>query len=109
MNRDDLIGRIVAATNPPPLAVEVEGLGSVFVRVQTAFDAEQLRKKLEAAPKDDALYTSRVLTFVLCDSEGKLLFDIEDAEAVKTLAGLPQAKAQKLLEASNQANALGKG
>lgn len=108
MKREDLIARIKAASNPKPASVEVPGLGAVFVRVMTAFDADGMRKKLETLPKDDGCQIGRMLATVLCDQTGSPLFNLDDAEAVLMLSKLPQDTAAAVLRAANEATSPGK-
>ena len=96
MTRDELIASILARSSPKPLAVD--GLG--FVRVMTAYDADQTRRKLEAMKKEDGCETGRVLACLLCDEEGTLLFDVADAESVLKLAKLPPDVQMAFLNAS---------
>jgi hypothetical protein len=105
MTRDELIASILAKSGPKPLAVD--GLG--FVRIMTAYDADQTRKKLEALKKDDGCETGRLLAMLLCDEDGALLFDASDAEAVLKLAKLPPELQMAALGAGKEAAAGPKG
>ena len=98
--RDQLIKSILAKSNPKP--VPVEGFG--FVKVMTAYDADQMRKKTESLKKDDGCETGRLLACLLCDAEGVLLFDAADADSVLKLSKLPQDVAMACIEASRKAN-----
>lgn len=100
MTRDELIASILAKSGPKP--IPVEGLG--FVRVMTAYDADQLRKKTEANKKDDGCDTGRLLACLLCDEDGGLLFDVADAEAVLMLSKLPQDLQVACIDASRKSN-----
>ena len=108
MKRSDLIARITAASSPKPVSVDVEGLGVVLVRVMTAFDADSVRKKIEALPKDDGCQIGRMLALVLCDEGGQPLFNAEDAEQVLMLSKLPQGASTAILKAANEAQSPGK-
>ena len=99
-SREQLIKTILSKSNPKPIAVD--GIG--FVRVMTAFDADQMRKKTESLKKDDGCDTGRLLACLLCDAEGVLLFDAADSEAVLKLSKLPQDIAMSCIEASRKAN-----
>jgi hypothetical protein len=99
MTRDELIASILSKSGPPPIKVE-----GGFVRVMTAYDADQTRKKLEALKKDDGCETGRLLACLLCDEEGSLLFDVSDAEQVLKLAKLPPDMQMTFLNASKQTN-----
>lgn len=103
MKREELIERILGASNPAPNQIEVEGLGAVYTRVMTAHAAELMRKKLDTLPKDDGCYVGRMLAFVLCDEAGELLFDAADAETALKLSKLPPRAQQKVMQAANEA------
>lgn len=98
--REELIASILAKSGPKPLAVE--GLG--FVKVMTAYDADQMRRKTEPLKKDDGCETGRLLACLLCDADGVLLFDPADAEAVLKLSKLPQEIALAVIDASRKGN-----
>lgn len=100
MTRDELIASIIARSGPKPRAVE--GLG--FVRVMTAYDADQLRRKTDANKKDDGCDTGRLLACLLCDEDGSLLFDVGNAEDVLMLSKLPQDEQVAYIEASRKSN-----
>jgi hypothetical protein len=109
MTRDELIASILGASSPKPQEVEVSGLGAVYVRVMTAFDADQTRKQLEALKKDDGCETGRLLACILTDESGSLLFDVGDSESVLKLAKLPPAMQTTVIEAANRANGVKAG
>jgi hypothetical protein len=109
MNRDQLIAAIRGASSPKPAPVPVPGIGDAFVRIMTAYDAAQTKKTLEAMKADDGCETGRLLACLLTDESGELLFDVKNAEDVLMLAKLPPAAQHAVLNASNQANAPGKG
>ena len=108
MSRDDLIAAISKASAPKPVSIEVDGMGTVYLRVMTAYDAEALRKQMEAAKKDDGCETGRLLAGLLCDEDGKLLFDIDNAEQVLMLAKLPSTMQTAMINAGSKANDAGK-
>lgn len=103
MNRDELIAGILAASGPKPIPVEIDGIGTVHVRVMTAYDGEQMRKTLEGLPKDDGCYVGRMMAFVLCDEQGTPLFDPSNAETVLRLSKLPPKMQQRVMQAANEA------
>src|SRR5262245_47700233 len=104
MKRDELIALITKASNPKPVKVDAEGLGTVYARVMTAYDADAMRKKLETLPKDDGCQIGRLLAFVLCDESGALLFNAEDQESAMMLSRLPQNAQGAILRAGSDAN-----
>ena len=101
MSRDALIGRILAASSPKPVAIEVPGIGQVYRKVMTAYDADQMRKQVEKLPKDDGCDVGRTLAFILCDEDGALLFDPADAETVLKLSKL-STEAQQAVFAKSE-------
>lgn len=103
MTRDDLIASILGRSSPKPIPVEYDGQAG-FVRVMTAYDADLTKKKLEAVKKDDGCETGRLLAMLLCDEEGNLLFDVNDADAVLKLAKLPPDFQVAFLGASRKSN-----
>lgn len=104
MKPDQLRASILKASSPKPIRLEVDGIGPVFVRVQTAYDADVNRKKLEAAKKDDNCDIGRLLAIMLCDEEGNALFEMSDDDTVLKLAKLPGYVQEQMLEVSNKAN-----
>ena len=105
MDRNALIASILGASGPKPVQTDVEGIGPVYVRVMTAYDADQARKALEKAKKEDGCEMGRLLTTLLCDSESVGLFDINDADSVLKLSKLPPKAQTAILKAGNLANA----
>jgi hypothetical protein len=92
------------ASSPKPIRLEVDGFGTVFVQVQTAYDQDVIQKKLEAAKKDDHCDTGRILACAMCDADGNLLYDIEDTAAVLELSKLPVYVQREIISSSNKAN-----
>lgn len=101
MNRDALIAKILSASSPKPVKVEADGIGPVYVRVMTAYDADAARKQLAELKKDDGCETGRLLAVLLCDEEGALLFDVNKPDIVLKLAKLPPGVSAKVLNAAN--------
>jgi hypothetical protein len=108
ISRDDLIAAISKASSPKPLQLDVAGIGPVYVKLMTAFDADQTKKKLEVNKKDDGCDVGRLLAAMLCDEEGALLFDSGNAEQVLMLSKLPPGAQGSILNAANEANDPGK-
>jgi hypothetical protein len=107
-SRDELIASICKASSPKPIQLDVAGIGPVFVKLMTAYDAETTRKQLEEHKKEDGCSIGRLLSMMICDEEGTLLFDIRNAEHVLTLSKLPPKAQGDILTAANQANDPGK-
>ncbi|KQV85432.1 hypothetical protein [Rhizobacter sp. Root1221] len=104
LDRMSLRAAVAAATNPPPVKVEIPGLGEVFVAVQTIYTASQNRKRLDALRKDDGLDVGRSLSMVLCDEAGAMLFDIDSEADAHTLSSLTPDVVRRIYEAANKAN-----
>jgi hypothetical protein len=104
MKPEQLRASILKASSPKPIRLEVEGIGPVFVKVQTAYDADVNRKRLDAAKKDDNCEIGRLLAIMLCDEEGNPLFDLADDATAMQLAKLPGSVQSAILDASNKAN-----
>jgi len=104
MSRDALISAILSASSPKPVRIEADGIGPVFVRVMTAYDADFTRKQLASVKADDGCETGRLLACLLCDDVGTLLFDVMDQDVVTQLSKLPPAVSAKVLNAANSAN-----
>jgi hypothetical protein len=103
-SRQDLQALIAAASGPAPQAVDVPGLGRVYVRVMTAYDSDIARKALEAARADDGCEIGRLLATVLCDAGGAPLYDIANAADVMMLSRLPGAVNEAVFKAHRAAN-----
>lgn len=103
-SRQDLQALIAAASGPAPQAVDVPGLGRVYVRVMTAYDSDIARKALEAARADDGCEIGRLLATVLCDAGGAPLYDVASADDVLMLSRLPGAVNEAVFKAHRAAN-----
>ena len=113
MSREDLRALIQGASAPPPHAVEVPGLGSVFVRVMTPFDSDATRRQLEqhgkgadGQPLEDGCAVGRLLASVLCDEAGAPLFEIGNAADVQMLSKLPGPVNNAIFKAHRVANGI---
>ena len=104
-DRNALIASILKASGPKPVKVDVEGIGPIYVRVLTAYDADLARKAMDKAKKEDGCDMGRLLTTLLSDADGTSLFDMNDADTVLKLSKLPQKAQSAILKAGNLANA----
>lgn len=105
MDRATYAAGILKASGPPPVKVEgVDGIGTVYVRVMTAYDADQARKALDKARKEDGCEMGRLLTTLICFDDGATCFDMNDADTVLKLSKLPPKVQTALLKAGNLAN-----
>lgn len=97
MNRDDLIAAMRATASQPPIAVEVDGWGTVYVRPPTVAEVDAARQQEE--PDDDKQF-ARGACRVLCDKDGKRIFDATKPEDVDLLAAQPWSMLTKVIAAS---------
>jgi hypothetical protein len=104
MDAEKLRQTILSRVNPPPVGLEVEGMGQVFVCVQTAYAASQTRAVLEKFGNADHLRDGRTLARILCDAAGELLFDAENDEHALALSKLDPAVSAAIFEAAANAN-----
>lgn len=99
---------IAQASNPAPKSITVEGVGQVYVSVQTPYSASESRRLLDAHKpppgEPDDLEVGRLLALVLVDERGERLFDIGNAEHVTQLAKLPGPVATAILNGHRAAN-----
>jgi len=102
--KDDLL----AFAEPGPVAVEIRGK-TFYVRVMTAYDSSVMAKMLEKHKADDGLETGRILSQLICDKDGKPIYDISNAAEVGKLSRLAPDVNMALFAASNSANGLAEG
>jgi hypothetical protein len=96
---------ILAATTLAPVQVTVPGIAEpVYVAVNSAFSSAQARKDLEECGKDDGRNAGRTLATILCDAEGKLLFDVRNDDDALALSKLGNATISAILAAATKAN-----
>lgn len=76
--------QILAPRPLPREEVDVPELGgTVFVRVMTGIERDAYEARLRKNPETRAENAhGRLLVYCLCDPEGKLLFDPDDADAL---------------------------
>ena len=84
-----------------PVKVEVKGWPELYVRPVTVDEAE-----LQAADMQDKNNAngglSRAAARVICNADGKILFDARNPKHVALLGKQPWPKLQKLLTAANE-------
>lgn len=100
MNKKQLVEAMkkVVESSSKPKQVPVAGLGNVFVRPLTVEETE-----IQNQNSADVLVGERFargIARLICDEEGKRLFDPPTAEDVKLFASLPWESAQLLMSTS---------
>lgn len=76
--------------------------GDIGIKSMTAAEREGLERRLQKEQENNGIRAT-VFIYSVCDLEGKLLFNEEDLEAVKTL---PNAVVSKIFNASNILNGI---
>lgn len=99
MNRDDLIAALKSSAQRPPLAVEVDGWGTLYVKPPTVAEVDASRQQEE--PEGDGKQFARGACRVLCDEAGNRIFDATNAEHVDLLNLQDWAKLQKVIAAAS--------
>ena len=84
MTKDELRAKVLATANPKPMAIEMEGLGLVWVKPLTVGDIEALN-----ADTNPALRAARSIARVLCTEDGQLLFNPDSPEDLFEINRLP--------------------
>lgn len=99
MDRAALIAAMQSTAAEPPVAVEVPKWGTVHVRQVTVAEIDAQSSDTDA--KDDKNKIARAAARVLCDGDGKRLFDPSNADDVALLASQPWPLLRKVLSASD--------
>jgi hypothetical protein len=94
----EVMAAMQATATRPPIKVEVKGWPELYVRPVTVDEAEQQAKDVE--DKDNRHGLARGAARVICNADGKTIFDWRNAEHVALLGKQPWPLLQKLLAAS---------
>jgi len=100
MNRDELIAKMKVTAAQKPTAVTVPGWGKVWVRSLTVDEVDAQDE--DTNDKKDRTRLSRGAARLICDENGKRMFDPENPEDVKLLAAQPWNLVQMVLAASGK-------
>lgn len=100
-DRAAFIAAVKASAAPAPLKIEVDGLGTCYVRAITAAQGSEIAD-YPAADKRHA--NARNAAVVLCDESGALLFDPQSADDLEALSNLKAVTLNKILRAANEHN-----
>ena len=82
--------------------LEVDDLGTVYIKSMTASEREGLEKQMQKEKENNGIRAT-VFIYSVCEEDGSLVFDESDLEAVK---GLPSAIVSKVFDFSSDLNAL---
>jgi hypothetical protein len=114
MNREQIIAAM-QATSVKPRPVHIEGWGTLYVKVMTVeqVDLQNQSKKLapnvsdadDGQPGKDRFRFARGAAQVLCDENGKLLFDAQNQQDLELIASQPWEKMQAILTDAGEDNA----
>lgn len=95
MNKEELIAAMRATAATPPVKVEVEGWGTLYVRPPTVAEVDVARTQQEV---DDGLQLARGACRVICDEHGARVFDPTNKEEVELLNSQPFDLVKRVLE-----------
>jgi hypothetical protein len=96
MNRDALIAAMQATASAPPTKCDVDGWGTLYLKPLTVEQCDLQQQETEVEGKD-RLRFARGAARLICDEQGKLLFDPENAEDLELLAKQPWAKLKQVI------------
>lgn len=82
--------------------LEVDDLGTVYIKSMTASEREGLEKKMQKEIDNNGIRAT-VFIYSVCEEDGSLVFDESDLEAVKDL---PSAIVATVFDKSNDLNKL---
>jgi hypothetical protein len=99
MNRSELIAAMQLTAAEKPVPVEVKGWGTVYIRALTVAEVEEQAD--DVADKNDKSRIARGAARLLCDEDGKMLFDPKNEEDIKLLAKQPWRLIRKIIDASD--------
>lgn len=99
MDRATLIAAMQATAAEKPIAVQVPKWGTVYVRQVTVAEVEE--QTADTEKRDDKFRMARGACRVLCDANGKRLFDPNSDADVKLIAAQPWPLLRRVLSASD--------
>jgi hypothetical protein len=106
MDRQALIAAMQATAAAVPVAVSVDGWGTVHVRQVTVAEVEQ--QTADADAQKDKRRLARAAARVLCDEKGRRIFDPDNDADVDLISAQPWDLLRRVLEASQSASDPGK-
>ena len=95
---DEVLAAMRQTAGGRPVKVEVKGWPELYVRPVLLDEAEEQAKDVEN--KENKRGLARGCTRVICDADGKLLFDSRNEEHLALLGSQPWPMIRKVLEAS---------
>lgn len=99
MNVTELIAAMRGTADAKPRKVDIKAWGgAVYARALTVDEVEE--QTADTTAQGDKGRMARAAARVICDAQGKRLFDPGNAEHVKLLGAQPWALLRKVLEAS---------
>jgi hypothetical protein len=103
MTRDELIAAMRVTAAEKPTAVDVKGLGTVYVRSLTVAEMEEIGDENNAGTAQKKKNKiARSVAQVMCDENGKQLFDPENADDVALLAKQPWRVLKRVIDVSDK-------
>jgi hypothetical protein len=105
MTRDELIAAMRVTAAEKPTAVEVDGWGKVHIRALTVAEVEDQAD--DTSNGKDKNRIARGVARLLCDKEGKRLFDPDNASDENLLGSQPWRLLKQVIDASDVQQAKG--
>ena len=82
--------------------LEVEDLGTVYIKSMTASEREGLEHKMQSEVSNNGIRAT-VFIYSVCEEDGSLVFQEDDLDAIK---GLPSNVVTAVFDKSNELNKL---
>lgn len=82
--------------------MEVEDLGTVYIKSMTASEREGLERKMQSELDNNGIRAT-VFIYSVCEEDGSLVFSEEDLDSIK---GLPSNVVSAVFDKSNELNKL---
>lgn len=89
-----------AAVLLKPVQVEIEGIGTLYVRRRTVLEFEQMSRLAEGEQAKNGMFAPAVVR-LLCDEEGHRFNEKDQAALAAALSRQPEHVFHKLIEASD--------
>lgn len=110
MNREELIAAMTATAEQKPRAVKVKGWGTIYVRdvlvSEVNTDADELSAQFEKSIgiSKARINLARSAARLICDEQGKLLFDPDNEADIKLLCSQTWKRVQKVVLDDDEAD-----
>jgi hypothetical protein len=100
MNREEMIAVMEQTAAEKPTAITIKGWGVVHVRAITVEEVEEQAD--DVADKNDKTRIARAAARLLCDEDGKRIFNPENKEDIALLSKQPWNKLRLLISTGDE-------